>query len=684
MSLATRLGLKVELEFTEGVWTDIAAHALARPLRIRHGRSDWAGQAAPASLQIELDNGSGDFTPGNRDSPYWPNVRRGVPIRVIVTHDAIDYTRFTGEVASWRVTWPEGDVADPATAFDGVCRVEIEAGGVLRNMQRGVSQTPPVWTAGRELFEVDQESRVEVDPDWRFGVLDLSRRAHWSYGDEFDLSATVPITSFLFRLDPDIATVDPTSAVVADLATFLGTSLASSNAEVVASRAASSGGILPPVRIVFSQAPDSVELLGDASGLLGRWVELSIEGTPTDFTVTLTTTDGVAATGTIVDPEFETLRWLRCGPSGDWASASPEVVLHSYTAPGMDTAEMLQAAEGWPLESPEDRTTRILAEGGFDAPIIEGTSGILMGPQQPGTVVDVLRECADVGGMLIEDAETRALRLRTWGSMYNQAAVVLDAAAGEVEVPLEVVLDDQGWVTQVTASNHEDDEVTVTDPDATSYLPDSITANVDGLNQLAAQASWRLHLGTIDEPRSPSLTIDLGKKPELIPTVTDLTEGDVVRIVNLPAQWPAENLELMLQGAAERIETLDWVIEWNATPGSVWTAGTLALDPPTPPSDYDARLDTAGCELVSGIDATATSFDVDTTVEPVWVNSTDHPDEFPLDIEIGGERMTVDAVTVATGTVQTFSSVTRSVNGVAKSHLAGADELVAEPLIVTV
>jgi hypothetical protein len=62
---------------------------------------------------------------------------------------------------------------------------------------------------------------------------------------------------------------------------------------------------------------------------------------------------------------------------------------------------------------------------------------------------------------------------------------------------------------------------------------------------------------------------------------------------------------------------------------------------------------------------------------PTW--STD-PTDVPWDVTVGGERMTVTSVTGA-DSPQTWT-VTRSVNGVVKSHAAGADVRLADPMIV--
>lgn len=81
----------------------------------------------------------------------------------------------------------------------------------------------------------------------------------------------------------------------------------------------------------------------------------------------------------------------------------------------------------------------------------------------------------------------------------------------------------------------------------------------------------------------------------------------------------------------------------------VWQAFTLAVRPEE-----------------TAVDSTSTSLSVSTTSGPVW---TTDASEMPFDIDVGGERMTVTAITGASSP-QEFT-VTRSVNGVVKSHPVG-------------
>lgn len=66
-----------------GVWVDVTSRARrTSPIVIDRGRSDEASRAQPTKTSVILANENGAFTPGNPTSPYYPHVRRGMPLRV--------------------------------------------------------------------------------------------------------------------------------------------------------------------------------------------------------------------------------------------------------------------------------------------------------------------------------------------------------------------------------------------------------------------------------------------------------------------------------------------------------------------------------------------------------------------------------------------------------------------------
>ncbi|MFD0469939.1 hypothetical protein ACFQ0B_17595 [Nonomuraea thailandensis] len=104
----------------------------------------------------------------------------------------------------------------------------------------------------------------------------------------------------------------------------------------------------------------------------------------------------------------------------------------------------------------------------------------------------------------------------------------------------------------------------------------------------------------------------------------------------------------------------------NCSPESPYQVGTY---------DGTARYEPYDTVLNEPLDTTETGVDITTATGPLWsTTSTGYQ------IIIGGEVMTVTAVGAAAGTVQTLT-VTRSVNGVVKSHASGAEVRMFQPAI---
>ncbi|GGU90929.1 hypothetical protein GCM10010275_29900 [Streptomyces litmocidini] len=69
-------------------WTDITRYIAlsdSEGISIGRGAGDELSDTQTGTLSVAVDNSDGRFTPGNASSPYYPNVRRNAPIRVITT-----------------------------------------------------------------------------------------------------------------------------------------------------------------------------------------------------------------------------------------------------------------------------------------------------------------------------------------------------------------------------------------------------------------------------------------------------------------------------------------------------------------------------------------------------------------------------------------------------------------------
>lgn len=349
-----------------------------------------------------------------------------------------------------------------------------------------------------------------------------------------------------------------------------------------------------------------------------------------------------------------------------WAEANPANI------PAI--ADVVEAAFGYAGETAGDRITRVCADGNIPLKVIGALATTTpMGPQFSETRLAQLRDAeATDFGILTEQRDALGLLYRTRASMYAQTpAVTIDYSAKVVAPPFEPTDDDQATRNDVTASRRDGGSYQITqttgrmsisDPPAgIGQYEDEITVNVQTDAQLPGAASWWLRLGTVDAARFPAVTFNLAAA-EITPTLRDqllaLEVGDRLPITNITAADLPDSLDLIIQGSTETFDNSTWSITFNCAPGQPYQVAKFDT----------ARYDAEGSVLTADINTTATSFQVSQTATSLW---TTQVSAFPFDINVDGERMTVGAITSSTSP-QTFNPVTRSVNGVVKTHKANA------------
>ena len=80
--MTDEIPMKVEIKVGDD-WEDITCRALRTAgVRITRGRSNEMSAATPSSAELTLRNHDGALTPRNPESPWWPHIDRGLPIRV--------------------------------------------------------------------------------------------------------------------------------------------------------------------------------------------------------------------------------------------------------------------------------------------------------------------------------------------------------------------------------------------------------------------------------------------------------------------------------------------------------------------------------------------------------------------------------------------------------------------------
>jgi autotransporter-associated beta strand protein len=330
------------------------------------------------------------------------------------------------------------------------------------------------------------------------------------------------------------------------------------------------------------------------------------------------------------------------------------------------------ALGGYVGEAANARFTRLCAENGISSALYAVTGSQAMGVQGRDDVLTLLHEVAETdGGMLYEPRSTADLAYRSLETLYSQVPFTVPYT-DNLLLPFEPIEDDAGTRNTVTVTR--DGGATATVRETSGPLGTQAIGTYDGGVTLSLgdddapelQASWRVHLGTHDEARWPVIGYDLadprintGLRSTLLGAAS---LGSRIDVTNLPPWLPPFPVSQIVTAYSERITPHSYRIELQCTPARPYRVPTYG--------DTADRWSGEGTVTAGALTATQTTFSI-TPAEGVGWTSVDGPYE----IVIGGEVMRVTNVTGGTS-----FTVVRSVNGVRKTHLAGAAVALADPV----
>lgn len=606
--------------------------------------------------------------------------------------EVIDAVRFWGEVSAIEPQWPWGDLADGD--HPGESRVVVTASGPLRRLGAGrqlgstlrravararnrvigywpmedgesatvfASELPggsPMSQRGATMGGDSSLLASEPLPTWQAGTVGAwSAPVPRGAGSDWVVSAFVRLPGFPPASDITLLDIGCSSGSVSRWRVWVG---------------ATTGG-----QQAFNHAGDLVlNRVGLNNFWNQDWVQVSLrvrqQASNIRWSIRWDLLDGSVFVdddvfaGTVGEPSR--VRADFTAPTGGISFG------HVAVASGFANNWIVWAegpSDAWRGELAGSRVRRLLTEEAVLG-AVDHRHGTPLGPQRPSGLLPLLSEAQDADmGFLGELVDLPGVRYAA--RPYNAAALVLDAGANEIAVPFAPTFDDQRLANDVEVRRLDGSSARVTDEAsiaAEEVHDTSVSLNLASDSQLIQQAGWRLHLGTWPGMRYPTVTVDLAVAPHLIPEVTKLREGDRIQVVNLPAQHPTM-ADLLVEGITETISPHGWTFEFTCSPAGPWTVGVVE-------DNTLGRADTAGCVLTDDVDAEETTWLLDTTVGPEWITTASHPDEFPFDLEAGGEVVTVTAIT---GTGPQTATVVRAVNGVRKSHAAGTPVSLAHPAV---
>jgi hypothetical protein len=340
--------------------------------------------------------------------------------------------------------------------------------------------------------------------------------------------------------------------------------------------------------------------------------------------------------------------------------------------------------DGFTGEDPVVRLQRLCAENGLDL-ITQGdsvTRGVNMGPQGVDTLISLLNECMDVdGGLLYESRTQFGLTYRALDLLYNQTPVALNYTGRHLAPDIQPTSDDQYIRNDVTVARTNGSSANAVDMASrlsTSDPPSGVgrydrgvtTVNVETDDDLPQLANFLLGLGTVDEPRYPSLTVQLAApavaaSPSLTQALAGLDTGDTLSVTNTPAWLPAFDILQLVLGYQEVLGAFEWTLRFTGRPGHPFDV--IILDSST---GNQARADCYGQTLNGAHTSSTTTLSI-ATASP-WPTLSTAAGDYPVDVEIAGERITLGNAPAGSTSPQSLTGVTRSVNGVVKAQASGA------------
>lgn len=693
----------VEL-LVDGLWTDITSRVMVRDsggkIDISRGQSSEGGTVDPGTCRFQLNNRDGLFSDRNPNSPYWGKIGRNTQLRVSVPKGFEKSYRFWGEVVGWPQSWD-------ATGTD--VYVEVEAKGILRRLGQGESPLQSALYRGLT-------SPAATDPPIAYWPLeDASGSTTIASGigaPAMSISGTPSLASFdSFHCSGSLPTLGDSL--------FNGTVPAypvTGQTQVRWLLAVPAAGETNLVSIINILGTGSVKLWGllygtggsltlkglaaDGSTLVtagpigfavnGRLLRCSIEltenGANVDWRMAVLEVNGTgsSSSGTFAGQSVGRVTSVVMSPSRNMpATAMGHVSVQDAVTSSSDLVSQLNAYNG---ETVAVRMNRLCLDQGVNFVVFPMTVTTLMGPQLRATFTDLLRECvtADLG-VLMEREVTFGLAYKPREYLYNQGpTLALTYTNFELADIPKPVPDDQNTRNDITISRPfgssarntlGDGKLSVQAPPlGVGRYDTAYPINVSTDNVLPYQAAWRVHMGTIDEPRIPQLSVNLAHPAfagngTLRTHALDVLFGARITVAGMPSWTGPDDVSQIVIGINETISHFMHQITYVGVPESPYRVATtddLIL----------GHVDTDGSTLAGDMTTTSATVQVDT---PGYAWTID-PLDFPFDLYVDGEVMTCTAISGAT-TPQTFT-VTRSVNGVVKTHPSGSDVRLAHPALV--
>jgi hypothetical protein len=643
-------------------------------------------------------------------------VRNGVAggntnVPVVVSHDNFEVRsyRFAGEVSSFPA---ESDVSDTDRY------ASIESAGMMRRLGQRESpvRTPVYQNVTRHLESVvgfwpldegvTSTQGAPVIGSTPIAAFQNTGVGTFKFGQDADLPSlsTCVEVARAGRLEADLDTARAITFMNTEWTVGFGMRWSTSTGAQCFFRT-STGPLLTISMTVFTDGLTEVYLsttsassttvisFNQSTATLEDWhyyliTVKSATVSTIDISLTLVNNNGTSQTFNALGRTAVYARLVRMELASPFSTTEP-VRLSSVVACGVQSVPFFanQIAVGYsffgrPIEDCLTRMIRLCEEN--DVPFSwkgEFVDTLPMGPQPVGTFLELMRECERTdGGTLYETRGSLGLAFRTRADAYTQTAY-LAMNASDLLGRFKPVEDDREPLNDVTAKSNNGGssryELTTgrmstrDAPDGVGRYDNDYNVNTWYDSDLPSVAAWQVALGTVDEARFPDIQVSMDNPAGLahLDHVLDLDVDDYFTIANATGVGIYDLIQLLNRGTTEVLVDHVHRFTLNASPSAPYDVVVL-----------DAGLARLGSGNRTSTNAllstTATSFAV--TNQSIFDQWTTAAGDFPCPITMNGETMSLTNVT-GTGTAQTFF-VTRSQNGVVRTHAAGSHPDVLRPI----
>jgi hypothetical protein len=695
-------GIKVELELTANVWTDVSADAdvgPGRPISWHMGRTSPFSDPASATPQIVFNNDSGKYTPGRQIladgvtvNPFWPNLDVRKRIRISYTIAAAQYIRYLGYVKQWEPQLSDDGYTRQAVALlsdrlDQLSRVFLQQ-AVIEEMQ--LDSPAALYTMGEAA-----------------GSLSLADSAGSSA--PFSLAGTtaapgyatpVPVPDGLTGLQVPLisgagvtyrAALSVGGAAIKTLECWIAVPGAVSTGTMAYGRvrvadAAAGGSSMYPGAVLDGFNAQSyvapVMFVDGTPGVFDAPVGVAADGRAHHFLITNDSTGNWSfyLDGVYQGTQANTVPALTAPIlelNAQFAVAGPQSVVFGpvavyTTALTADRAAAHYAAGiGNVGETTGQRVTRFLSYAGVRASgmNIDPAGGVstlqeTMSALQPVAGKTVLALCQEVvategGGAAFYVAPDGRVRFadRTFRKPGSPALTV-DAGADLDPTGFAPSYDELTLVNSSTVTRQGGAAQTFTDAVSVAKYGLSAEGGVTSYCQTDQAAlnlaQWRVRSQAFPSLRLGKVKVDLltATTPNLYQALATVEIGSRLRVTSLDASVsPTTQLDVLAEGWTETVGIDQYDVEFDSSPAdnpARAIVGDLVYGRANP--------DPGALTLQTGISASATTIKLATSTGPTY---TTDPTAFPQNIIIAAEVITLNNPPSGSTSPQTFTGVTR-------------------------